>query len=121
MPEFVTDPTILSLANNVLKKFSAGEMDFNKFTFQLAISAGSAQDIFYEALDQCEDEFEMSPEEFVLDYVKLKCSPGRLSRILSKKEQIKYQELSDWLFEIEDTKYNGIYLVQYHRENHFLL
>ena len=109
MSEFVTDPTIISLANKVFKKYAAGEMDFNKFTFQMAISAGSAQDIFYEALDDCEDSFGLSPREFVLDFVKLKCSPERLNRILNKKEQIKYKELSEWLFEIEDTSYNGMH------------
>ena len=109
MSEFVTDPAILSLANGVFKKFAAGEMDMNKLTTQLAISSGSAQDIFYEALDECEDTFYMSAREFVLDFVKLKCSSERLSRILRKQEKIQYAELSDWLFEIEDTSFNGMH------------
>lgn len=74
----------------------------------LGISSGSAQDIFYEALDECEDKFNMSIREFIFDFVKLECTNDRLNRILNKQENIKFDELSDWLLEIEGTIFNGI-------------
>ena len=108
MGEFSTDTEMLTAANGILDKLISGHLQMSDFTCQLAVSIGTAQEVFYYHLAECEENLGISPSEFVKDVVGIECSDLRLQKILDRQEQVSTDELWNWLDDLDSYAANYI-------------